>query len=65
MGHRDGTGCKRITKNPYSENWTKWQLCFYCANILHADFYKDRPNRGVGGKYLKELDCQPMIMQYN
>lgn len=65
VGYRHGTGCKRITKNPYAYNWTEWQQCFECANILHPEFYADRPKRGTGGKYLKEGDSQSMIVQYN
>lgn len=65
MGHRHGTGCKFISKNPYAFNWTEWQLCFACANIIHPEFYKDRPRRGTGGKYLKELTVRSMIEQFN
>jgi len=64
-GYRHGTGCKKITKNPYAHNWTVWQQCFECANIIHPEFYANRPKRGTGGKYLKEGDSQPMIFQYN
>ena len=44
----------KISRNPYAFNWTEWQLCFECANILHAEHYKDRPRRGTGGKFLND-----------
>lgn len=64
-GYRYNTGCKKITKNPYAHNWTEWQLCFDCANIVHPEFYKNRPKRGTGGKYLKEGKVRAMIEIYN
>lgn len=63
LGVKGGTGCKKVSRNPYAINWTRWQLCHDCALILHAIEYKGQVRRGTGGKFLKESIAQSMITQ--
>jgi hypothetical protein len=52
--------CGKVSKNPYAENWTKWQMDYNCATIMHPEIYQTKQRKGTGGKYMKELGCYSM-----
>lgn len=59
LGHRYGTGCKKVRRGASAENWThldengkRWQLCFSCANKLHPEYYVNLRHHGTGGTYM-------------
>ncbi len=52
--------CGKTCRTPKAPNWKLWQLCYLCALIAHPDYYDGKHKHGVGGTWIKQLECIPM-----
>jgi len=61
LGHRIGTDCSKTSSSPTGVNWSLWQLCYRCAQMLHPEYYLGKIRHGTGGKYLGDPICVSMV----